>query len=58
MSLEDNIDGNYTSGYTDNYIKVLMPKSKFLSNTIQKVRLHKVNENGNVVAGQIEKIIS
>ena len=54
--IEDKIDEEFTSGYTDNYIKVLIPEGKFPPNTIQKVMLDNINIKGDVVSGQIEQI--
>jgi len=48
--VETDKKGNLT-GFTDNYVKVNIPQSdKSLANTIIKVRLHEIADNGNVDA--------
>jgi threonylcarbamoyladenosine tRNA methylthiotransferase MtaB len=41
---EANVDGNM-EGFTENYVKISVPYNENLKNTIQKVRLHKIEND-------------
>ena len=49
---EGHKDKSLISGFTDNYIKVELPYSPDLINTIQEVELKGVNENGLMTVGR------
>ena len=40
----------YLSGYTDNYIRIEIPYKENTLNTIKKLKLNEINENGLVLA--------
>jgi threonylcarbamoyladenosine tRNA methylthiotransferase MtaB len=47
---ESHKDSNYITGFTDNYIKVILPKTEELVNTIDQVYLSEINGDGDMVA--------
>jgi threonylcarbamoyladenosine tRNA methylthiotransferase MtaB len=47
---ENHKDSNYITGFTDNYIKVILPKTEELVNTIDQVYLSEINDDGDMVA--------
>ncbi len=47
---------NYITGFTDNYIKIILPFRENLINTIQPVQLHSVNSEGEMIAAEISMV--
>ena len=55
--VEDKIENGFYTGYTDNYIKVMIPFDENRSNTIQHVRLKEMNDQG-IIQGEILNPVS
>jgi threonylcarbamoyladenosine tRNA methylthiotransferase MtaB len=51
--LEHHADENYMSGFTSNYIKILLPIEEDLINTIVKVKLNNIHESGEYMTCEI-----
>lgn len=47
----------YIQGFTENYVKVKMPWNPYLVNTLQKVKLQKIDETGLVRAEILDKVL-
>lgn len=47
----------YIQGFTENYVKVKMPWNPYLVNTLQKVKLEKIDETGLVRAEILNKVL-
>ena len=50
---ENHSNEDLMSGFTDNYVKVILPKEESLVNTIQSVRLLKYNDEAEAFEGQL-----
>jgi threonylcarbamoyladenosine tRNA methylthiotransferase MtaB len=55
--LEKSKTEGYLSGYTDNYIRIEIPFIDNALNTIKKLKLKEINENGLVVAELAESTV-
>lgn len=47
----------YIQGFTENYVKVKMPWNPYLVNTLQEVKLQKIDETGLVRAEILDKVL-
>lgn len=54
--LEKSKTEGFLSGYTDNYIRIEIPYEENTLNTIKKLKLKEINENGLVVAEFVEQM--
>ena len=48
--VEDKTENDFITGHTDNYIKVLVPSYEISPNTLQQVRLDKIDTSGEMIA--------
>jgi len=53
---EQHKDENYLTGFTDNYVKVLVNFEEELVNSIQSVALKEMNSNGLVISTVSEEV--
>ncbi len=54
--IEDKVENGYYTGYTDNYIKVMVPFDVNKSNTIHQVRLKEMNDQGLILGDMLNPI--
>jgi threonylcarbamoyladenosine tRNA methylthiotransferase MtaB len=47
---EHHTDNKYMSGFTDNYVKVILPKNEYCINTIKEVSLENIDDDKEAVA--------
>jgi len=53
---EQHKDSDYLTGFTDNYVKVLIQHDEQLLNTIQPVELKEINSDGLMVSATLHKV--